>query len=124
MCKGKCQGFVVGEDAECATFHKVTEVFDSQIHGQQLTIKSAVMGFSWFEPFGEEGKGLPLVINLLLEDRSYCYVGGISDHTGWCVQLGVDKKSGVSQSVLDLYKGCGCCIIPAHVPGTVLGCGE
>ena len=69
--EGIREGFVVRDDVEVAAFHKVVEVFDSQVHGQQLAIKGAVLLLCRSQFPGEVGKRAPRVINQLLEDCTH-----------------------------------------------------
>ena len=42
LSQGIRQGFVVGEDMEHASFHKMTEVFDGHVDCQEIPAKGSV----------------------------------------------------------------------------------
>ena len=42
-----CERFVVSQYVEIATLYEVTEMFDSQINRQQLSVESTVSGLLW-----------------------------------------------------------------------------
>ena len=41
--EGIHQRLVIGEDVELAAFHKIPEVPDSEVHGEEFTIKGPVL---------------------------------------------------------------------------------
>jgi hypothetical protein len=53
--------FVIGPELELASFTKMSEVFDSRMCGQQLTIESRITGFGVGQFPGEKSKGPPMV---------------------------------------------------------------
>ena len=69
--EGIREGLVIRDDVEVAAFHKVVEVFDSQVHGQQLTVKGAVLLLGGSQLPGEVRKGAPHVVDQLLEDCTH-----------------------------------------------------
>jgi hypothetical protein len=69
--------FVIGKQGEKTTFKEKTEVADSQVGGQQFTVKSGVSGLSRRKFVGEKGKGLPGTTGFLLQHCSDMGIGSI-----------------------------------------------
>ena len=65
--EGICEGFVICDDVEVAAFHKVVEVFDSQVNGQKLAVKVAELLLGGSQPPREVRKEAPRVVDQLLE---------------------------------------------------------
>ena len=57
---------------ECAIFKKVTKVFDGKVHSKEFSIERAVSCFGRSQLAGKEGEGMPITIDVLLEDSTNC----------------------------------------------------
>ena len=51
--KGVCEGFVIHKYGELATLNKISKMFYCQVDSQELSIKSTVTSFRWFEALGK-----------------------------------------------------------------------
>ena len=91
----ECERFVIGMHIELATFDKVAEVLDGEVHCQELAIKCAVAGFRRPELSREVGNWLPAVINPLLQDGSNCSIGSISHDACWGMRFRVGKQCSI-----------------------------
>ena len=69
--EGICEGFVVSDDVEVTAFHKVVEVFEGQVNGQQLTVEGAVLLLGRSKLLRVVRKGAPRVVNPLLKDSTH-----------------------------------------------------
>ena len=99
--EGIREGFVIRDDVDVAAFHKVVEVFDSQVQGQQLAIKGGVLLLCGSQLPGEVCKRAPCVVNQLLEDCTHSGARGVSEDAGWGLWLRVDQKGSIGKSILD-----------------------
>jgi hypothetical protein len=54
---------MVREDSEMASFQHVTEMLHGLVYSQQFAIVGAVFLLCWIELLGEEGEGLPSVVD-------------------------------------------------------------
>ena len=73
----ECERFVIGKHIELTAFYEVAEVFDCQVHCQELSIECAVLRFGMTEFPGEVGNWLPPITNPLLQDGSNRAIRGI-----------------------------------------------
>ena len=69
--KGIRERFMISDDVEVTAFHKVVEVFEGQVNGQQLTVEGAVLLLGRSKFPGEVRKGAPRVVNALLKDSTH-----------------------------------------------------
>ena len=71
--EGIREGFVISDDV--AAFHKVVEMFDSQVNGQQLAVKGAVLLLGRSQLPGKVRKGAPRFVDQQLEASMRMQVG-------------------------------------------------
>ena len=81
---------------------------NGKVDCEEFTSECAVPGFCGLEAFRKETKWLPNVVDVLLEDCTNGYIGGIGHEAQFSIGLGVRQHGGVSEGSLDLLKG-GCC---------------
>ena len=104
--QGGCQGFVVRENAELPPLKEKTEVAESQIGGQELTVKGGVLLLGRGELFGEKIKGKPGSFNHLLEDDADVGGGGVHGEGDLGGGGRVDQGHSCDQGSLGGLKGC------------------
>jgi hypothetical protein len=84
LLEGVLDRLVVGKNDEVTRFQHVTEMFHSLANGQQLSVICAVFLLSWAKFPGEEGEGLPGVVDTLLQNGTHGGSGGVRDKCKWC----------------------------------------
>lgn len=73
MRHGVCEGLMVRQDEELPPLQKVTEVANSYIVGQQLSVKGTILPLGKLKPLTEKSDGC-----LLLVDCPYIVCRGVS----------------------------------------------
>ena len=76
--EGGNEWFVVSEAEERTTFEERLEVENSRVGCLEFTVKGGITLLSRRELGREEGEGLPVGINLLLENTANVRIRGIS----------------------------------------------
>ena len=103
---GVRQRLVIREHDERAPFHRVPEMTDRQIDGQQLPAERAVAPLGFPQGAREEPEGLPGAAGVLLQHRAHADVGGVHLEADGSVSDGVEEQSGVSEGSLAVGEGC------------------
>ena len=103
--EGGNEWFVVSEAEERTTFEERLEVENSRVGCLEFTVKGGITLLSRRELGREEGEGLPVGINLLLENTADVRIGGISGEGKWSSGVRMGKKSSVRQGLFGLLKG-------------------
>jgi hypothetical protein len=67
------------EDGEVARFQHVTEMFHGLVDSQQFSIVGTVFLLCRVELLGEQGEGLPGIVNPLLQHSIHGRSGGARD---------------------------------------------
>ena len=96
---------MICEKDERTVFQIRPEMENGRIGSLKLTVKSGIplLSRGWFG--GKEGKGLPVVGNVLLENAADVGVGIISSQGQWSSRMRMSQESGMRESYFCLVKG-------------------
>ena len=83
---------MIGEDMKGATLQEVLKVLYSQVDRKEFSVKSTVPRLGRLQLLGEVRDGMPLSVDVLLENCSNGSVGGICHDVGRGPRLRVCEK--------------------------------